>query len=105
MNLYPLGIRDCLLRNNFNDNRNASYSSKEGFFTPKGIIWLMNNFYSAGVIQRFCRMKGDVSLGKIFVNLISSSNRISIKNFSEARGFLPVLRYDSGDSTTSASTT
>ena len=50
-------------------------------------------------------MKGDVSLGKIFVNLISSSNWISIKNFSEAQGSLPVLRYDSGDSTTSASTT
>ena len=50
-------------------------------------------------------MKGDVSLGKKFVNLISSSIRISIKNFSEARGFLLVLRSDSGDSTTSASTT
>ena len=54
MNLYPLGIRDYLLRNNFNDNRNASYSNKEDFFTRKGIISLMNNFYSAGVIQRFC---------------------------------------------------
>ena len=50
-------------------------------------------------------MKEDVSLGKKFVNLISSSIWISIKNFSEARGFLLVLRYDSGDSTTSASTT
>ena len=50
-------------------------------------------------------MKGDFSLGKKFVNLISSSIRISIKNFSEARGFLLVLRSDSGDSTTSASTT
>ena len=43
-------------------------------------------------------MKGDVSLGKKFVNLISSSIWISIKNFSEARGFLLVLRSDSGDS-------
>ena len=50
-------------------------------------------------------MKCDVSLGKKFVNLISSSIWISIKKFSEARGFLPVLRYDSGDSTTSPSTT
>ena len=50
-------------------------------------------------------MKGDVSLGTKFVNLISSLIWISIKNFSEARGFLPVLRYDSGDSTTSASIT
>ena len=50
-------------------------------------------------------MKGDVCLGKKFVNLILSSIGISIKNFSEARGFLLVLRSDSGDSTTSASTT
>ena len=40
-------------------------------------------------------MKGDVSLGRKFVNLISSSIWISIKNFSEARGFLLVLRSDS----------
>ena len=102
---YPLGISDCLFRNNSNDNKNAYYANKEDFFPPKGIISLMNDFYSAGVIQRFCCMKGDVSLGKKFVNLISSSISISIKNFSEARGFLPVLRFDSGDSTTSASTT
>ena len=52
-------------------------------------------------------MKGDVSLGKKFVNLISSSifRYHVIKNFSEVRGFLSVLRYDSGDSTTSVSTT
>ena len=50
-------------------------------------------------------MKGDVSLGKKFLNLISSSIWISVKNFSEARGFLLVLRYDSGDSTASAPTT
>ena len=50
-------------------------------------------------------MKGDVSLGKKFVNLISSSIWISIKNFSRARGFLLVLSSDSGDSTASASTT
>ena len=53
-------------------------------------------------------MKGDISLGKKIVNLISSSISsiwISIKNFSEARGFLLVLLSDSGDSTTSASTT
>ena len=50
-------------------------------------------------------MKGDISLGKKFVNLISSLLWISIKKFSEARGFLLVLRSDSGDSTTSASTT
>ena len=50
-------------------------------------------------------MNGDASLGKKFGNLISSLIRISIKNFSEALGFLPVLCYDSGDSTTSASTT
>ena len=49
-------------------------------------------------------MKGDFSLGKKFMNLISSPIWILIKNFSEARGFLLVLRYDSGDSTTSAST-
>ena len=36
------------------------------------------------------------------MNLISSSIWISIKNFSEARGFLLVLRSGSGDSTTSA---
>ena len=48
-------------------------------------------------------MKGDVSLGKKFVNLISSSIWISIKNFSEARGFLLVLRSGTGDSTTSTS--
>ena len=50
-------------------------------------------------------MKGDASLGKKFVNLISSSFWISIKNFSEARGFLLVLCSDSANSTTSASTT
>ena len=50
-------------------------------------------------------MKGYVSFGKKIVNLISSSISISIKNFSEARGSLLVLRSDSGDSTTSASTT
>ena len=50
-------------------------------------------------------MKGDVFLGKKFVNLISSSIGTSIKSFAEARGFLLVLRSDSGDSTTSASTT
>ena len=50
-------------------------------------------------------MKGDVSLGKKFVNLISSSIWIRVKNVSEAQGFLLVLRSDSGDSTTSASTT
>ena len=50
-------------------------------------------------------MKGDVSLEKnFFLNLISSSIWTSIKNFSEARGFLLVLRSDSGDSTTNAST-
>ena len=36
-------------------------------------------------------MKGDVSLGKKFVNLISSSICIFIKNFSEARDFLLYL--------------
>ena len=46
-------------------------------------------------------MTGDVSLGKKFVNLISSSIWIFIKTFSEARGFLLVLRSDSGDSTKS----
>ena len=51
---YPLGIRDCLFRKNSNDNKNAFYSNKEDFFTPKGIISQMNNFYSAGVIPRFC---------------------------------------------------
>ena len=61
---FPLGISDSLFRNNSNDNKNAVYSNKEDFFTTKRIISLMNNFYSAGVIQRFCRMKGDVSLGK-----------------------------------------
>ena len=54
VNVYPLGICDCLFRNNSNDNKNAFYSNKEDFFTPKGIISLMNNFYSAGGIQRFC---------------------------------------------------
>ena len=54
VNFYLLGTRDCLFRNNTNDNKNAFYSSKEDFFTPKGIILQMNNFYSAGVIQRFC---------------------------------------------------
>ena len=53
VNFYPLGIRDCLFRNNSNDNKNATYSNKEDFFTPEGIISLMNNFYSAGVIQRY----------------------------------------------------
>ena len=47
-------------------------------------------------------MKGDVSLGKNFVNLITSSIWISIKSFSEARGFLPVLCYDLGESTQQA---
>ena len=51
---YPFGICDCLFRNNCNDNKNAFYSNKEDFFTPKGIISLINNFYSAGVVQRFC---------------------------------------------------
>ena len=54
VNFYPLGIRDCLFRDNSNDNKNAVYSKKGDFFTPKGIMSLMNNFYSAGVIQRFC---------------------------------------------------
>ena len=34
--------------------KNTFYSNKEDFFIPKGIISLMNNFYSAGLIQRFC---------------------------------------------------
>ena len=50
-------------------------------------------------------MKGDVSLRKKFVNLISSLIWIRVKNFSEARGFLLVLRSNSGDSTTNASAT
>ena len=54
VNFYPLGIRDYLFLNNSNDNENAVYSNKEDFFAPKGVISLMNNFYSAGVIQRFC---------------------------------------------------
>ena len=54
VNFDPLGICDCLFRNSSNDNKNAVYSNKEDFVTPKGIISLMNNFYSAGVIQRFC---------------------------------------------------
>ena len=53
MNFYPLGIRDCLVRNNSSDNKNAIHSNKGDFFTPKGVISLMNNFYSAGVLQRF----------------------------------------------------
>ena len=56
MNFYPLGLLacfDCLFRNNSNDNKNAFYSNKEVFSTPKGIISLMNNIYSAGVIQMF----------------------------------------------------
>ena len=57
VNFYPLGIRDCLFRNNSNDNKKAVYSNKEDFFTPKGIISLVNNFYSAGVIQRFFEWK------------------------------------------------
>ena len=51
---YPLGMRYCLFRNNSNDNKNAFYLNKEDFYTLKRIISLMNNFYSAGVIQRFC---------------------------------------------------
>ena len=51
---YSLGIHNCLFRHNSNDNKNAFYPNKEDFFTPKGIISLMNNFYSTGVIQRFC---------------------------------------------------
>ena len=54
VSFYPLGIHDCLFRNNSNDNENAVYSNKEDSFTSKGIISLMNNFYLAGVIQRFC---------------------------------------------------
>ena len=34
--------------------KNAFYSNKEDRFTSKEIISLMNNFYSASVIQRFC---------------------------------------------------
>ena len=63
MSSYPLGIRDCFFCNS-SKNKNAFYSNKEDLFTPKGTISLMNNFYSAGVLQRFCRMTGDVSLGK-----------------------------------------
>ena len=54
VNFYPLGIRDYLFRNNSDDNKNAVYSNKEDFFTPKGIISLMKKFYLAGAIQRFC---------------------------------------------------
>ena len=43
---------------------NAFYSKKEDFFAAMGLISLMNNFYSAGMIQRFCLMKRDVSLTK-----------------------------------------
>ena len=53
VNFYPFGISGCLFLNNSNDNKNAVYSNKEDFFAPKGIISLMNNFYSAGVIQGF----------------------------------------------------
>ena len=54
MNFYLLGICDSLFCDNSDNNKNAFYSNKEDFFTPKGIISLMNNFYLAGVIQRFC---------------------------------------------------
>ena len=41
------------------------YSNKDDFFTPKGIISpLKNNFYSADVIQSFCRMSRDICSGK-----------------------------------------
>ena len=44
---------------------NAVYLNKDNFFSPKGIFSLMNNFYSAGVIQRSCRKNRDVSSGKV----------------------------------------
>ena len=61
-------------------------------FTLKGIILLMNNFYLAGVISKVLLNERDVSLGKIFLNLIAVPICISIKNFSEARGLLLVFR-------------
>ena len=78
------------------------YSNKKDFFTPKGIISLMNNFLFGRCNSKVFGMKGCL-FGKKTVNLISSSIWLSIKNFSEARGFLLVLRYDSGDSITNAS--
>ena len=33
---YLLGVRNCLFRNNSNDNKNAFYSNKEDFFHTQG---------------------------------------------------------------------
>ena len=50
-------------------------------------------------------MKGNVSLGEKIREFDFKFDLNFHQEFSEARGFLPVLRYDSRDSTTSASTT
>ena len=52
--IYPLGICDFLFRNNSNDNKKMHFiQTRKIFDTPKGIISPMNNFFSAGLIQRF----------------------------------------------------
>ena len=51
---------DFFFRNNFNDNKYILFKQVR-FFTPRGIISLKNNLYSAGVIQNFRRMNRDVS--------------------------------------------
>ena len=43
---------------------NGFYSNNEEFFTPKGIMSLMNNFYSAHVFNSLCRMNRDFSSGQ-----------------------------------------
>ena len=51
--LLSFGYRDCLFRNNSIDKKCILFK-KEDFFAAMGLISLMNNFYSAGVIQRSC---------------------------------------------------
>ena len=84
VNFYPLGLRNCLFRNNSNDYKNAFYSNKEDFFNIQGNYFadeqpLFGRYNSKVLLnERRCL------LGKKFVDLISFSIWISIKNFSEA---------------------
>ena len=100
MNFCPLGIRDCLFRNNSNDNGCILYTQGR-FFQTQG-----NYFAKELLLFGMCNSKVLLNerrclFGKKFVNLISSSIWISIKNFTCTSS----IRYDSGDSITSVSTT
>ena len=59
-------------------------SKRGNICIPKGVIWLMNNFYSADIVQRFYRISRAVSSRQNSLIRLPSLIWISIGNFPEA---------------------